>query len=341
MTVQAPPLHIQLSQMISGYWLSQAIYVAAKLNIADHLKKGSKTCDVLAQDTQAHAPALYRLMRALSSVGIFEETHSHTFGLTPLAEYLHSDHPQSVKATAIMLGEAPHYQAWGNAFYSFQTGKPAFDQHFGQNVFEYFKTHPADAEIFEQSMNSFSLSEEKAILDVYDFSEFKTIVDVGGGYGEMLGTFLQKYENLQGILFDEGYVIDHCQPTLEKHGIVDRCQAVKGSFFESIPTGGDAYMLKHIIHDWDDERSIAILKNCCQAMGDQSKVLVMEMIVDPGNQPSAAKFLDLNMLVMCPGGKERTETEFHALFEAAGLALTRIVRTAEDICILEGCKATP
>lgn len=332
------PLHLQLSQMISGYWLSQAISVAAKLNIADLLESGSKTCDALAQEVNAHLPSLYRLMRALASVGIFEETEPHTFQLTPLADYLRQDHPQSVKATAIMLGEMPHYQAWGNISYSVQTGKPAFDHQFGQNVFEFFKTHPVDAEIFEQSMNSFSLSEEKAILAVYDFSEFKTIVDVGGGYGEMLGTFLQKYPDTQGILFDESYVIAHCQPTLEKHGIVDRCQAVGGSFFESVPTGGDAYVLKHIIHDWDDERSIAILKNCCQSMGDQSKILVMEMIINPGNQPSAAKFLDLNMLVMCPGGKERTEDEFKVLFEAAGLELTRIIRTAEDICVLEGRK---
>jgi hypothetical protein len=341
MTAHPLPLHIQLSQMVSGYWLSQAISVAAKLNIADSLESGPKTCDALAQEVEAHVPSLYRLMRALASVGIFEETEPHTFQLTPLAEYLRQDHPQSIKATAIMLGEMPHYQAWGNVFYSIQTGKPAFDQQFGQNVFEYFKTHPADAEIFEQSMNSFSLSEEKAVLEVYDFSEFKTIVDVGGGYGEMLGTFLQKYPNLDGILFDEDYVIAHCQPTLAKHGIADRCQTVSGSFFEAIPTGGDAYLLKHIVHDWDDERSIAILKNCCQSMGNQSKILVMEMIIDPGNQPSAAKFLDLNMLVMCPGGKERTESEFQVLFEAAGLQLSRIVRTAEDICILEGCKANP
>jgi hypothetical protein len=324
--------------MVSGYWLSQSIYVAAKLGIADLLQHGPQSCQELANQTDSNVSALYRLLRALASVGVFRETETQVFTLTPLAEHLCSDHPLSVKATAIMLGETPHYQAWGQALYSVKTGKPAFDHHFGMGVFEYFKSHPEDAEIFEQSMNSFSLSEEKAILSVYDFSDLKTLVDVGGGYGEMLGTFLQQYPDHLGILFDEEYVITHCQPTLEKHGIVNRCQAVSGNFFESIPPGGDAYLLKHIIHDWDDERAIKILKNCCNVLDNHSKVLVMEMVVPDGNVPSSSKMLDLNMLVMCPGGKERTKEEFEDLFTKAGLKLNRIIPTQEDICIIEGIK---
>lgn len=331
-------LHTQLTQMISGYWVAQAISTAAKLGIADILQQGEQSCQELAESTDSDPSALYRLMRTLASIGIFQETDNQNFILTPLAEHLCSDHPQSVKATAIMLGDAPHYQPWGKMFYSVKTGKPAFDNHFGMGIFEYFKSHPQDAEIFEESMNCFSLVEEKAILDVYDFSPFKTLVDVGGGYGEMLGNFLQQYPHLQGILFDEEYVISHCQPTLEKHDIVSRCQTVSGSFFEAVPSGGDAYLLKHIVHDWDDERAIKILQNCRNAMDEHSKILVLEMIIEPGNIPGAAKMLDLNMLVMCPGGKERTAAEFHELFTKAGLKLTQIIRTADDICIIEGCK---
>ncbi len=338
MTPNEPPLHLQLTQMISGYWLSQAIYVAAKLNLAEHLSKESKSCQELAHLTDTNPKALYRLMRALASVGIFKETESQQFILTPLAEHLCSDHPRSVKATAIMSGEAPHYQAWGNALHSVKTGKPAFDEVFGMGVFEYFQTHPQDAKIFEESMNNYSLSEEKAILDVYDFSQFHTLVDVGGGYGEMLGSILQKYPDLKGILFDEDYVISHASPTLEKHGIINRCQTVSGSFFESVPSGGDGYLLKHIIHDWDDQRAITILKNCGDVLEPNGQVLVMEMVVPSGNRPSAAKMLDLNMLVMCPGGKERTEGEFEELFSQAGLTLSQVIPTQEDICILVGVK---
>lgn len=333
------PPHIQLSQMISSYWVAQSIYVVSKLNIADLLKENkSLSCEKLAQLTKTNPSALYRLMRGLSSVGIFAESDFQHFIMTPLAEYLCSDNPQSMKATAIMLGESPHYQAWAEMLYSIKTGKPAFDKVFGMGVFDYFKSHPEDAEIFENSMSSFSYTEEKAILSAYDFSAFKTIVDVGGGYGEMLGSILEKYPSSQGILFDEEYVINNCQKTLEKHGILDRCQAISGSFFEEIPLGGDVYMLKHIIHDWDDERAIKILKNCHNALDNNSKILVMEMIVNDRNLPSAAKMLDLNMLVMCQGGKERTKEEFQQLFSQADLTLNNIIYTNEDICILEVIK---
>ncbi len=331
-------LHTQLMQMISGYWIAQSISAVAKLGIADLLKENPKSCDELATITNSNSSALYRLMRGLAGVGIFSENAEQQFSLTPLAEYLCTDHPQSLKATSIMLGESPHYQPWGKLLYSIKTGKPAFDDYFDMPVFEYFKSHPEDAEIFEQAMNSFSYSEEAAIMTSYDFSPFKILVDVGGGYGEMLGTLLQKYPDNKGILFDEKYVIDHCDSTLEKHGITNRCQKVSGSFFAEIPTGGDAYLLKHIIHDWDDQRSIKILKNCRKVLPDHGKILVMEMVVPHGNKPSAAKMLDLNMLVMCPGGKERTEEEFKTLFAQSGLKLTKIVRTSEDICIIEGVK---
>ncbi|NUN65565.1 methyltransferase [Pseudanabaena biceps] len=327
-----------MMQMITGYWVSQCIYVAAKLAIADHLAT-PQTCEVLAANTGANPKALYRVLRALASVGIFTETEPETFAMTPLAEFLRSDSPQTLCPTAIMMGEPEHYQAWGNLLHSVKTGEPAFDHHFGKGVFEYFGANPEAAKIFERCMDNFSEVELRAIAPIYDFSEFKVLVDVGGGYGELLAAILQKHPDSEGILFDEKYVIDNATKTLDKHGISDRCQLVIGSFFESVPTGGDAYLLKHIVHDWDDERAIAILKNCQQAMNEDSKVLVIEQLVPEGNEPAAAKMLDINMLVMCPGGKERTASEFQYIFEQAGLKLLRIIPTSEDIHIIEGCKA--
>ena len=332
------PLHIQMMQMITGYWVSQCIYVAAKLAIADHLTT-PQTYEVIALNTGANPKALYRVLRALASVGIFTETELGTFAMTPLAELLRSDSPQTLSPTAIMMGEPEHYQSWGNLLHSVKTGDPAFDQYFGKGVFEHFGTNPEAAKIFERCMDNFSQVELRAIAPTYDFSEFKVLVDVGGGYGELLATILQKHPDSQGILFDEKYVIDNAITTLDKHGISDRCQLVSGSFFESVPSGGDAYLLKHIVHDWDDERAIAILRNCQQAMNADSKILVIEQVVPSGNNPAAAKLLDINMLVMCPGGKERTASEYEYIFEQAGLKLLRIIPTAEDIHLVEGCKA--
>ncbi|MBD2178854.1 methyltransferase [Pseudanabaena sp. FACHB-1998] len=333
------PLHIQLMQMMTGYWVSQCIYVAAKLGVADRLIEAPQTYQAIADSTNTNASALYRVLRALASIGIFTETESGTFAMTPLAEYLRSDNPQSLQSTAIMLGDPEHYQAWGDLLHSVKTGEPAFDHRFGKGVFEYFGSNPDAALVFEKSMNNFSAMELRAIAPAYDFSEFKTLVDVGGGYGELLAEILQKCPHSKGILFDEKYVIDHAYSTLEKHGIADRCECLSGSFFDAVPTGGDAYLLKHIVHDWDDERAIKILQTCQKAMSEQSKILVIEQVVPAANLPAAAKMLDINMLVMCPGGKERTEAEFQSIFEQAGLKLLRIVPTAEDIHIVEGCKA--
>lgn len=333
------PLHTQLLQMASGYWLSQCIYVAAKLAIADHLSQGELPCRDLAMLTETEPIALYRILRALASVGIFQETSTETFALTPLAEFLQSDHPQSMRGMIVMLGEPEHYEAWSDLLHSVKTGQPAFEHRYKQGIFEYFGSHPEAATIFEECMNSFSRIEEPAILAQYDFSSFRTLVDVGGGYGELLGGILRQYPHLQGILFDEDYVVDQAVPTLNRHGVGDRCQRIGGSFFETIPAGGDAYLLKHIIHDWSDAQAIAILKNCRAVLPDDGKILVCEAVVPEGNQPSGAKMLDINMLVMCPGGKERTAAEFATLLGAAGLQLTRIVSTSEEICVIEACKA--
>lgn len=334
------PLHIELLQMAKGYWLSQCIYVVAKLGIADRLKNSPLSCTELAWATQSDPQSLHRVMRALASVGIFTETESQQYTLTPLAECLCSDVSHSIKNMVIMWGEPEFYQTWGGLLHSVKTGKSAFEERFGMNLFEYYQQNPAATEIFEQSMNNSSKLEVAAMMEAYDFSGFQTLVDVGGGYGKMIGMLLQRYPHSHGILFDEPYVIDRCLPTLKEHGIVERCEVVSGSFFESVPPGGDAYLLKYIIHNWDDEQAISILKNCRQAMPDCGKILIMEQVILENDTSSLAKMSDLNMFVVCPGGKERTEKEFKAILEQAGLELVRIVPTTEGICIIESTIAS-
>lgn len=239
-----------------------------------------------------------------------------------------------------MWGEPEFYQTWGGLLHSVKTGKSAFEERFGMNLFEYYQQNPTAAEIFEQSMNNSSELEVAAMIEAYDFSGFKTLVDVGGGYGKMIGMLLQRYPHSHGILFDEPYVIDSCLPTLKEHKIAERCEVVSGSFFESVPPGGDAYLLKYIIHNWDDEQAISILKNCRQAMPDCGKILIMEQVILENDASSLAKMSDLNMFVVCPGGKERTEKEFKAILEQADLELVRIVPTTEGICIIESTIAS-
>lgn len=325
-------------QMITGYWVSQCISVAAKLRIADRIKDAPKSYQLLAEETAVSSEALYRVLRALASVGIFAETEAGIFSLTPMADYLRTDVPLSLQAMAVMMGEPEHYQSWGDLYHSVKTGQPAFDHRFGCGVFDFLREHPTSAQIFEDAMNSFSAVELQAIAPAYDFSQFSTIVDVGGGYGAVLAEILPQYPQIKGILFDEEYVVSQARPTLGKYGAGDRIECVAGNFFESIPAGGDAYILKHIIHDWDDARSIQILSNCSRVMTNDSKILVMEQVVPEGNTPSSAKMLDINMLVMCQGGKERTGQEFTDLFNRSGLHLNRIIPTKEEICILEGTK---
>uniref|UniRef100_B8HV33 O-methyltransferase family 2 n=1 Tax=Cyanothece sp. (strain PCC 7425 / ATCC 29141) TaxID=395961 RepID=B8HV33_CYAP4 len=332
------PPQIQLLQMATANWVSQSIYAAAKLGLADQLQAEPQSCDRLAELTHTHAPFLYRLLRALVSLGVFSQTSTGEFALTPVGEFLRSDVPGSLRAMAVMQGEE-HYHAWGDIVYSLQAGENAFTHLYGMDIFTYLGQHPASAQIFDQAMTSFSSIEIPAVMAAYDFSGLNTIVDVAGGHGSLLATILQAYPQSQGILFDQEAVIAGAKPQLTQAGVLDRCQLVGGSFFETVPGGGDAYLLKHIVHDWGDESAIAILKNCRQAMGNSGKVLVIEQVIPPGNGPATSKLLDLNMMVMCSGGKERTAAEYQILFEQAGFHLNRIVSTPAEISVLEGIPA--
>lgn len=332
------PLQTVMMQMVTGYWVAQSIYAAAKLGIADYLREGAQPCTELAMLTGSDERSLYRLLRALASVGIFAEMEPGWFGLTPMAMLLQRDVPGSIRDIAIMLGDAEHYGSWGNILHSIQTGGSAFEDLFGSNIFQYYAQHPQPAAVFDKAMTGFSEVEGAAVAEAYDFSEIHCLADIAGGQGHLLTTILQANPHMTGILFDQPAVIEGAESVLAASGVGDRCQTVSGSFFETIPAGADAYILKHIVHDWDDQRAIAILRQCYQAMPEHGKLLIVEQIVPDGNEPSMSKFLDLNMLVMCPGGKERTIGEYESLFAAAGFKLNRIVPTTQIVSVIEGVK---
>ncbi len=267
------PPQTNLLQMITGYWVSQCIYIAAKLGIADLLQNGEQHSDTLASATNTNKDAMYRLLRALASIGIFAQTQPYYFKLTSLATYLQSDVPHSLKAVSIMFAEE-HYQAWGNLMYSMQTGKNAFENLYGTNIFEFYQNNHSSGKIFDQAMTDISVIENIAVLAAYDFSSMDKLVDVGGGNGRLLSSILQAYSAMTGVLFEQPDVIERAFDLVEKSGISDRLQLVTGNFFETIPVGGDAYVLKHILHDWGNEEAIAILKNCYQAMVEAGRLLV-------------------------------------------------------------------
>jgi len=330
---QMPPVAV-LMDMVFGKTYTQLVAVAARLGIADMLSDGAKSVEELAIATNTHAPTLYRILRALASKGIFAEEKNGQFILTPLAEPLQNDAPDSVRHFAIMYGSDWHNEAWSNLLHSVQTGETAFDNRFGQGVFEHPTQHPEQFEIFNNAMTSVSKFDAFVVRLSYDFSVFGTVVDVGGGHGLLLAEILKANPELKGIIFDLPHVAAGARTVLEQAGLTERCRVVEGSFFESIPAGGDAYILKMIMHDWVDERSLEILKNCRRAMKQESKLLVIDGVIQHGNDPDFAKILDIEMLV-CPGGLERTEAQFRDLFTKAGFDLKRVIRTLSHVCILE------
>jgi hypothetical protein len=331
--VEAPSL--VLLHMVTGCWISQALYVAAKLGIADLLQEGPQSCTRLAEATQTHAGALYRVLRALASVGVFAEDEAGRFSLTPLAELLRTDAPGSLRAFAIMLGAPEHWRAWEGVLHSVHTGQPAFDHVFGMPLFEYFPTHPEAARIFDDAMTSRSSQENTAIIAAYDFTAAHTVVDVGGGQGTLLASILELHPHVGGVLFDLPHVIASARTRIEGTGQVARWECVDGDFFTAVPAGGDCYLLKKVIHDWDDERAQRILTNCRTAMSDTGRLLLIEPLIPPGNEASFNKLLDLLMLVWNAGGRERTEREHQELLAAAGFHLSRVIPTRAGVSIIE------
>jgi ubiquinone/menaquinone biosynthesis C-methylase UbiE len=322
-------------QLISGFWISRAVYVLAKLGIPDLLGKQPHSAEELAQLTETHATALSRVLRALVSVGVLTQTADGKLGLTPLSETLRTDVPGSVRWFAISeLGEE-HYPAWGDLMHSVKTGEVAFDHVFGMDVWEFFRSHPEHAKLFNDSMSGLTAAANEAILSRYDFSGIKRLVDVGGGHGALITSILKTNPDISGVLFDAPAVIEGGVSRLQSTGIADRCEAISGDFFQEVPAGADAYILKWIIHDWDDARATAILKNCRRAITNNGRLLVVDVVVPTTSEPHFGKFIDLNMLVMT-GGLERTEEEFRKLLADSGFRLTRVVKTESPFSIIEG-----
>jgi hypothetical protein len=333
----APPEAV-LTQIAFGAMMTQALYVAAKLGIADLLKDAPRAVSELAATTGTHERSLYRVLRSLAGAGIFQETESKVFANTPLSDAIRSDAPNSMRNGAIFMGEAWHYNVWGNMMHSVRTGETAWQKtHGGAEVFNYFNEHPEHGEIFNGAMTDMSVATAPAVVEAYDFSGIETLADIAGGHGYLLAQILKANPNLKGILFDVPSVIQGASDLLERETVSERVEPISGDFFAEVPAA-DAYIMKHIIHDWDDERSIKILKNIHAAMKPNGKVLIVETIVPEGNEPHYSKLLDLEMLTS-PGGMERTAEEYRELLANAGFGLTRIILTQSPFSIIEAVKS--
>jgi len=328
------PQPAQLMKFIVGKWISKPIYVAAELGIADMLAEDPKSIEELAQTSQSHAPSLYRMMRALASVGIFFETEGKRFELTPMAECLKNG---AMRSVALMFNSDWSDKAWGYFLDSVKTGDTAFEKAHGMSVSDWLENNPQAAKVFNEANAVKAVNSHRAIVDVYDFSGVNTLTDVGGGLGALMAEILIVNPLMNGVVADIPSVIQKARKIIRSRGLEDRCEAVGCDFFKEIPAGSDGYLMSHILHDWSAEQCKTILTNCHKAMKPESKLLVVEMIVPPGNQPSMAKLLDLEMLVTT-GGCERTEKEFKILLETSGFKLSRTIATKESIFVIEGIR---
>jgi hypothetical protein len=327
---EAVDLKTQMNQLIRGYWTTQAIFVAAELRIADLLADGPKLPDELGRQAGVRGDMLYRVLRALASIGIFAEDGDGRFALTPLAETLLGESGQ--RAYARLHGQEL-YQSWAKMLDAVRTGDAGFKLAFDMPVFEFFSKHPDRGAVFDKAMTGHHGAEADPMLDAYDFSVFKEIVDVGGGNGSLLTSVLKRHPEMRGVLFDLPRVVERAKLAMEDASLGARCRIAGGSFLESVPAGADAYLLRHIVHDWRDKDAAIILRNCRAVMKPGGKVLIVEIVVPAGNDPSFAKWMDLMMVTY--GGKERSERQYRELFSAAGLQLTRIVPTRAGVSIIE------
>lgn len=325
------PPQARLAQMSMGFIVSQAISVAAKLYVADHLKDGAKTVAELAGLTQTHEPSLYRLMRALSSVGVFQKDANGRYSNSPISDFLRSDHPESFRAASHMICDHEHWHAHGNMLQSVKTGEIAFEYTFGMPVFPYYAQNAAAAKVFDNAMTDFSKSIANAVAAVYDFSEANTIADIGGGHGLLLETILNVAPQAKGILFDQPQVVAGAN-------VSERIEKMSGDFFSAIPVEADVYLMKFILHDWNNEQSETILRNLAKSAKPGAKILLVESVVEEEDSvPSMSKVMDLNMLAMT-GGKERTAKEYAALFEKTGFRLTNVIPTPSPMQIVEAVR---
>jgi hypothetical protein len=320
-----PPLPVVMLRLTTGTWVSQAISVAARLGVADVLGRGPRASAEIAATVDAHGPTLYRLLRALADVGIVVELPDRRFALTPLGELLRTDVDGSMRGWATMIGLPFHRDAWTDLHASVRTGEPAFARVHGANLFDYLAAHPDDAAVFDAAMTSISTGFVSAIVQAYDFGRYSTVVDVGGGNGALLAAVLLANPDVRGVLVDRPDVLAGASAVLERAGVADRCHTVAGDFLDELPGSGNLYMLSNILHDWDDDTAVRILRTCLQAIPAHGRLLIVELVLPDGTEPSLAKLLDLEMLAMAPGGRQRTASEYTHLLTQAGLRLTHVV----------------
>jgi hypothetical protein len=325
---------VPLLQMATGAWVSQTIYVAAKLGIADVLSDGPKSCDEIAAATHTPSPSLSRLLRALHSLKLVGTVGDDKFEITALGRPLQARRPGSLRALVLTLGES-HYEAWGALLHSIRTGAPAFPSVFGARLFDYLDVDQDAGATFREAMSDVSALVSQAVVLAYEFSGIELLADVGGGCGQFLMTILQSYPGMRGVLLDTPAVIAEAGMRLASHPCRQRCGLLAGNLLEAVPEGASAYLMSGVLHDWDDDRAVRILENCRRAMAPNGKVLVVEMVLPSRNAPRLAALLDLNMLVM-NGGRERTEDDFRQLFDAAGLQVTRLIPTLAPQWVIEG-----
>ncbi|HEV2236097.1 MAG TPA: methyltransferase [Ktedonobacterales bacterium] len=336
----SPEVFHRVRSLVDGYRVSQALYGVVLLGIPDLLAHGPRASDDLAGATGAHAGALFRVLRFLAGVGLFDEVAPRTFGLTAAGALLRSDVPGSLNASVRMRMDPANWQAWGDMQHSLRTGEPAFDHVHGQGLFDYLSAHPNAARNFDASMTDNTARSGTAITAVYDFSGIARVVDVGGGQGRLLATVLHAHPAMRGVLFDRPPVIEAARASLAAAGVLERCELVGGDFFAAVPSG-DAYLLRQVLHDWDEARATAILASCGRAMAADGRVLVIERVVAPDyHQALPTLSMDMVMLVLL-GGLQRTEDEYRALFTGAGLRLARVAPLGDEdqFSIFEGVPA--
>jgi SAM-dependent methyltransferase len=333
------PPPAMLMHLVAGKFVTQALAAAAELNVAEQLADGPRTAHEIAGVMGVHAPSLHRLMRALAAVGVLTEHDGDRFALTAMGQLLRSNAPGSFRAMAILLGRQWHHTAWASLAHSVRTGESAFLKVYGVPHFEWLQANPEEGAIFNEAMTSLTGVAADAVTQAYDFSRVIRIADVGGGYGLFLSKILSANPHMSGILFDLPHVAEGARRLLGDAGLSARCETLCGDFFTSVPTACDAYVLKHVLHDWDDERCERILSNCCDAMAPGGCVLVVEMVVPSPGVPSFARLMDLEMLAISSNGKERTEREFADLFAKTGLALARVIPTQSPYSVLEARRA--
>jgi O-methyltransferase domain len=325
-----------LFQIGAGYVMSSALWVVAELGVADLLKNGPRPVAELAIETKTNDGALYRTLRLLAMAGIFAETEPRHFALTPAAELLRSDMQGSLRDAIVWLADPMHLRVASHFLHSVKSGEPTVEHMTGKPAFEYFAEQPVEFDRFHRAMTTMSAMAIHAVLDVYDFSPFSTIVDVAGGHGYVICEILRKYPNLHGILFDLADVVTGGEHRICELAMESRCRTVAGDFFQSVPLGGDLYLMKNIIHDWAEERALVILRNCHAALRGKpnGKLVLLELVIPPGNVPHMSKILDIEMLFF-PGGCERTQQEYAELFAKAGFRLIRLVPTKSPYSVIE------